>query len=491
MKNLNAHCLEGAAFALAIALATACSDDTPADLDASPPMIDAAAPVESTLYIPPLLEGPSFTLTAAQGTWEFFEGVQTNTYGYNGGYLGPTLLMETGDNIDISVTNQIGENTTVHWHGLHVAPDDDGGPHTDFADGETWSPSFTMMNPAATFWYHPHPHGQTTAQVNMGLAGMLIVRDDVERGLSLPRTYGVDDVPLVLQDRTFDGNGQIEVGPLGDTMTINGTIDPLLAAPAQMVRFRLLNGSNERAYMLGFSDDRTFQMIATEAGLREQPLELNRLRLAPGERAEIVVDLGGDLGGQLALTNYATELPPGIFGGPGPMPNDLSENDTDILAISVIDATADAVTALPAQLTTHTVWNEGDADVIRPFVFQGGMPPGTPFTINGVEMDLQVINETVFLGDLEIWEISNETMVAHPFHIHDISFYILDRDGGAPPPEEQGWKDTVLVTAGETVRVIARYDDFSDPVVPYMYHCHILPHEDGGMMGQFLVVDPP
>lgn len=463
--------------------------DAGADDDAGTVADAGGGATGRALYIPPLLEGPTLSLTAAPGTWEFFDGVATNTYGYNGGYLGPTLLIETGTAVDISVLNNLAEDTTVHWHGLHVAPTDDGGPHTTFAPGETWNPTFTMLNHAATFWYHPHPHGQTTAQVNMGLAGMMIVRDATEMALSLPRTYGVDDIPVVLQDRTFDASGQIMVAPLGETAVINGTIDAVFDAPAQMVRLRLLNGSNERTYMLGFDDGRSFEMIATEAGLREAPLSLTRLQIAPGERAEIVVDLSGDEGGTVALTNYPSELGTGILGGPsrpGTPANALNDSDTVLLTFSVGAATADAVTALPATLTTHTLLNEVDVDVTRPMVFADSGPM-TPFTINGAQMDMAVINERVALGATEVWEITNTTPVAHPFHIHDISFYVLDREGVAPPAEEIGWKDVVLALPGETVRVIMRFDDFSDPVVPYMYHCHILPHEDGGMMGQFLV----
>jgi bilirubin oxidase len=454
--------------------------------------------LSSELAIPPLLDGTEQSLSLDLATHEFMGGVATATYGYNGSYLGPTLIWDFGDTQQMHVTNGIEENTTTHWHGGHVAPEDDGGPHTTVEPGETWSPSFEIQNRASTMWYHPHPHGQTTAQVNYGAAGMIIVRDAEEAALALPRTYGTDDIPLIIQDRTFQNDGSFEITPLGEQMVVNGVLDPWVSLPAQVVRLRALNGSNQRTYQLGMSDNRPMQLIGTDLGLLEAPVEATRLQMAPGERFEILLDLSADEDGTLSLMSYASELAAGISGAGecgggggcgGGAANPLNGVDFQILEIRVGAATSDPVTTIPGSLVALSRWAEEDATVTRQMVLAGGMM-GAPFTINGVEMDASVINETVTLGDIEIWEIENNSMMAHPFHLHDVHFFILDRNGVPPAATESGPKDTVLVKRNEKVRFITQFLDHADPVLPYMYHCHILPHEDGGMMGQFLVVEP-
>ncbi len=153
---------------------------------------------QTTIPIPPALEGTTFDLTLQHGVREFFLGTQTTTIGYNGSYLGPTLVLEKGQTVTLHVNNKLGDTTTTHWHGLHVAAKNDGSPHTPIMADETWSPNFEVMDNAATYWYHPHLHGKTLNQVVKGAAGLIIVRDNEEAALNLPRTYGVDDVPLVL-----------------------------------------------------------------------------------------------------------------------------------------------------------------------------------------------------------------------------------------------------------------------------------------------------
>lgn len=452
------------------------------------------------LHIPPTLEGPTYNLTMHRTTHTFMDGIETNTYAFNESYLGPTLIMNEGDDIQINVTNEIGESTTVHWHGMHVSPANDGGPHTAFEDGVTWSPAFTVLDKATTFWYHPHLHHKTNEQVYRGLAGMIIIRDDEEALLDLPRTYGVDDIPLILQDRQFDRRGQLifnagGAGAGGDVMVINGTLDPHLEVPAQVVRFRVVNGSGARVYNLGFDDNRMYQQIGSDGGLLSAPVALNRIRLAPGERAEFLVDLGSDENQTLELVNYASELnrgEPGGTGGGGMGVNPLDGTDTAFLSIRVGATGNVPVTSIPGALVTVTRIPEVEAVRTRPIRLDGGGrgPDGpSPFTINGVSMDLTVINEVVNLDDTEIWELTNMTNTPHPFHIHDIQFYILDRNGQLPAPNEQGRKDVVLVYPNETVRFITTFDDFADPDIPYMYHCHLLGHEDAGMMGQFIVIN--
>ena len=231
-----------------------------------------AAPVASTpgfnaLWIPPALEGPDFALDLAPSTAKLLDGADVAPISYNGAPMwGPTLIMRKGDDVSIAVTNHLAEDTTTHWHGIHLPPEMDGGPHQVIAPGATWNPSWTVKNNAATYWYHPHAHELTWKQMNQGAGGFLIIRDDEEAALDLPRTYGVDDIPLVLTSRAFTDTGEIETTRIyGDHALANGVMDAEVGLPAQRVRFRILNAEIERAYTLGFSDGRSFSVIATDS----------------------------------------------------------------------------------------------------------------------------------------------------------------------------------------------------------------------------------
>lgn len=445
------------------------------------------------LFIPPAIEGTTFSLTIDESTRQFFDGQSTETIGFNGDFLGPTLIFNQGDDISISVTNQLErDETTVHWHGMHVSPEDDGGPHTVINPGTSWTPDFTVLDRATTFWYHPHLHEKTNEHVTKGAAGMIIIRSEDESGLALPRTYGEDDIPLIIQAKSFDNQNQLD--PRGDDthFMVNGTLAPYLELPSQMVRLRLLNGSNERVLNIGFHDDRIFQQIGSDGGLLSAPVSMDRLRLATGERAEIVVNLAADNGETLTLLTYASELGQGIPGGPAGMGGGmggagLDGQDIEFLELRVGAQTGTPVSNISTNLATHNPWEESEADNTRTITMDGG-GMGNPFSLDDAIFDINFVNETVMLDDIEVWSITNNTNIAHPFHIHDVQFYILDKNGQAPPPNEQGLKDVVLVEGNQTVRFITKFEDFADPEVPYMYHCHILPHEDGGMMGQFIVV---
>lgn len=460
---------------------------------------------QNQLMIPPTLSGTNIDLTLQTGTHQFYSGTNTNTYGANGNILAPTLLLNQGDFVNFTVNNTLSDTTTIHWHGLHVAPQNDGGPHTYIEPNTTWSPSFTIMDKAATYWYHPHLHKKTNEHVSKGIAGLLIVRDAEEMALNLPRDYGVDDFPLVLQTKDFDANKQIVVHSNNDeTQMVNATINPYLEVPSQVVRFRVLNGSSMRVFNLGLSNGASFYQIASDGGLLSTPFSTTRVMLAPGERAELLIDFSGMNGQTVDLNSFASELPNGMYGAatPGMMsmlslngynPNPLNGTDFKLLQFNIGTQTASPVTSIPTSLVTVTPIPEANAVKTRSFVMQpaqmGQNQLNGNFLINGASMDMSVINETVYLNDTEIWEIRNQSGISHPFHIHDVQFYILDRNGVAPPINEQGRKDVVFVKPQETVRFISVFEDFANDEIPYMYHCHLLTHEDEGMMGQFLVID--
>ncbi|MGM0523771.1 MAG: multicopper oxidase family protein [Bacillota bacterium] len=437
---------------------------------------------EVALPIPPLIEDtdPSenktaFEITAEASSRAFVDGVETDTLGYNGDYLGPTIKVRRGEEVSATITNEMEDLTTIHWHGLEVDAEDDGGPHSGILPGASWNPEFTIDQPAATLWYHPHPEKDTGRQVYNGLAGMFIIEDDVTDQLPLPKDYGENDIPLIIQDKRFDQNGNfkydlqmpdIMTGLMGDTMLVNGAVAPELDTEQGLMRFRILNGSNARVFELELNNHQSFYQIASDGGLLEQPVEMNRLVLGPAERAEIVIDFSDvDMGESRQLMNEAVPF----------MTFNVNKEPTPGIE-------------LPDQLTTIEEIPTSESVTTREFVFQG---MGPSVNINGKQFDMDRIDEVVELNTTEIWEVTNDSGMGmmggtvHPFHAHGVQFQIISRDGNPPPPNETGWKDTFIVYPGETVRAIARFKHEG----VFMYHCHILEHEDAGMMGQFDVRD--
>jgi blue copper oxidase len=463
---------------------------------------------QSALPIPTLLSGTTFNLNIINGHQSFYPGSSTPTYGINDSFLGPTLLLQKGDFVNINVRNSLvgtGNSTTMHWHGLHVPARYDGGPDQVINQGSTWTASFKVLNKAATFWYHPHGLNKTDLHVSKGLAGFIIVRDSAEALINLPRTYGVDDFPIVVQSKSFDVLHQIAIATEMDTaIMLNGAINPYLNVPSQVIRLRLLNGSSMRSYLFGLSDTLSFKMIGGDGGLLDTALTLNRVRLSPGERAEILVDLQGMSGRTIYLKAFNSELPDGIYGAahvtgslggsiPGYSFNPLNGADFNLLEMRIGTMTASPVTSTPTALLPQDTWPA--VDTSRIFLLESdslGSPEGQvegPFNINGLHFSMDSINVITFLNNTEKWKIINNTGIAHPFHIHNVHFTVLNVNGGAVPITERGRKDVVLVMPGEYVEFITRFEDYADNHVPYMYHCHLLHHEDDGMMGSFLVID--
>lgn len=477
--------------------------------------IESSAQWTSTLPIPLTLPGTQagnvmqYNLTMDSTSFVFFPGGQAMpTYSFNNsGLLGPTIIWNTGDSVQMNVTNNLSSSSTVHWHGAHVPARADGGPHDTIAAGATWSPKFKILDNAATMWYHPHLHEHTLEQVQMGLAGLIIINDpnDPFQAL-LPTTYGEDDIPLILQDKAFDVNGADSTlnvtCTMGPVAFVNGAYKPVVTVPAQMVRFRLLNGASERVFAPALKDGSQYTIIATDAGYTAAPITQNTpMPLASGERVEWVLDLTSRQGDTLYITNFPTTLGTSVPGGPtaGTVPGcytqgPLDSVNTDMIMIIVGPPSPTPVTSLPAAFNPLTPPSKADSDRTRTknLVFAPNNTP--PFLIDNNVFEMETINDTILLNDIEIWEIINSSGVAHPFHIHDIHFYILDVNSDTILPAHlQGPKDVVLVENGDTVRFITQFTTFDSPLeaeYSYMYHCHILSHEDGGMMQQFVVIDP-
>ncbi|MBG6056381.1 FtsP/CotA-like multicopper oxidase with cupredoxin domain [Salinibacterium sp. CAN_S4] len=440
------------------------------------------------LSIPPLAASTidesgrrTFTLTAQTGSTEFIDGSRTPTWGFNGSYLGPTLVAERGERVQINVRNELDEPTTVHWHGMHLPSAMDGGPHQKVESGAEWSPSWTIDQPASTLWYHPHPHGATEDHVARGLAGLFYVTDPLERGLDLPHEYGVDDIPVIVQDVRFDAAGALDrrggfVGALGDRILVNGTLAPILEVDRSVVRLRLLNASTARVFNFGFDDGRDIVLIGTDGGLLPRPQPLESLPLSPGERAEILVAVTP--GETVVLQSRDPQLGAVVpFGGP-----DGGSDAFDVLQVNAAESLA-SEGVIPSDLVPIESLREADASAERSFVLDGT-------EINGRTMDLNRVNDIVILNSTEIWTVTNDMPRPHNFHVHGVQFQVLDQNGAAPPPTLSGWKDTIYLEPNVSYRLIMQFENFSDPNMPYMYHCHLLAHEDAGMMGQFVVVKP-
>ncbi|MGI3185097.1 multicopper oxidase domain-containing protein [Nioella aestuarii] len=430
------------------------------------------------LAMPPLLdtrETGRVALTATPGSTAFGGGASTPTAGYNQGYLGPTVVMQNGD-LAAEVQNNLDEAITTHWHGLLVPGEHDGGPQQAIEPGASWTPDLTIAQDPATVWYHTHMHGRIPEQVYFGLAGVIHLTDGQDDARGLPSTYGIDDLTLVLQDRRFDRSGRMIYDPsmmdimhgfAGNRMLINGQAGATAVVPEGIVRLRLLNGSNARIYTLFMDDTRPMHLVATDGGFLPAPVALDALRLSPGERAEVLVD-------------FSSGGAPVLMSDPG--------QAYGVLQFATDSTLSARITHLPDQLDGAPEDLSGAEAVTRQVSLDMGMGGmmmgGGGFAINGRPFDMRRIDFEVALGSVERWQIRS-TMVAHPFHVHGVRFRVITENGGPPRPENTGWKDTVLVP-GEA-EILARFDQPASRETPFMFHCHILEHEDAGMMGQFTV----
>ncbi len=449
------------------------------------------------LWIPDTLSGTTFNLTLMESNLQLIPGNVTITSGVNNSFWGPTLFFNKNDEVFMNVQNSLNDETTLHWHGFHLPAVMDGGPHQVIPPGALWQPHWVVKNKAATFWYHPHLHEMSQEQMTKGLGGFIIVRDEEEAALVLPRTYGVDDIPLALTSRRYDSDNAFVYTntAYGDYMLTNGTPNAEVDLPRQFVRLRILNAEMERAYNLGFSDNRTFHIIGNDGGLLNAPVEATRVILAVGERIEIMVDLGSDTeGSTLDLKAYNSGFALGFPGGePGTSGNFgslLNNLDFTVLHINVIGSTSNAVTAVPSTLANSTFLTETDATVNRTVTVTGGQGP-TPFSFDNTPFNLATINKTVDVNTIEKWTITNNQIFGHTFHIHDVQFKIVSRSNGAVGEYENGWKDVLYLPRNTSATFVAKFEDYSDAIHPFMYHCHFANHEDAGMMGQFVVTGTP
>lgn len=438
-------------------------------------------------------------LTCAPGTHDFGTGTASQTYGINGPYLGPVIRAKQGQTLPFDVLNQLDAVTTLHWHGLHIPGDVDGGPHQEIAPGATWSPDVPTVQQASMNWFHSHMHGLTAEQTHKGLAGVLLIEDDASLSADLPATYAVDDFTLVLQDKTFDEAGRMSYGVSaqvfedgfeGETLVVNGTVAPVRQhVPTGLVRLRILNACNARFLTLSLATG-PMNVIASEGGFLPSMAESETVIMSPGERYEILVDM---------RSTDTNSLQVG-FENEGFLTGLLGNGLTTMTALTLTRDTRPGFDGnLPNRLANLAPPNAAEATRTRDFALQmdtgadlaalasawGNVCGGGAMAINGQPMKMDRIDEKVAKGETEIWRVSVDDML-HPFHVHGCSFRILKQNGGDPPTYAQGWKDMVHVEDGWS-EVLVRFDYDAPKDAPYMYHCHILEHEDCGMMGQFTV----
>ena len=461
------------------------------------------------LPIPTLIDGTDgepINLQIRNGAWSFMPGVITPTLGIGQEYLGPTIRTRRNSELNLRYHNTLAEGAAIHGHGLHVPGEVDGGPQLEIAPGDRWSPTLSIVQPAATCWYHSHTHGKSGEQTYRGLAGMIVIDDEETDSLNLPHRYGIDDLPIVIQDRTFDERGRLvysladagEDGWYGDVVVINGAVAPVATVPAGKVRLRLLNGANARFYIVAFADNRPFQKIASDGGLLTAPVPMTAMEMSPGERCEIVVDVSDGKSAEL-LTLFEDEVDEAEEGTVRDLLGVLGKSGMSVAKPSLtleVDGTLLAHTApVPEELTIITRPDENEIMRTRDFVLSmehdgdhgtHGGHAAMEMTINGSAMDMNVINERVQRGVWERWRIRSD-QGAHPFHAHGCSFLIEQMEGSVAPPDQQGWKDTVVLDDDDWSEIVVRFDHPATEQYPYMYHCHILEHEDRGMMGQFTV----
>ena len=451
----------------------------------------------------------------------------TTVWGYDGLFPGPTIEAYQDMPVTVNWINDLRDDqnnlrtdhyfpvdlcphgaenlpkVVTHLHGGHVPPEVDGNPEATFLPGNFETYVYPNNQEAATLWCHDHALGITRLNVMMGLAMFYIVRDDNESSLDLPTYADGYEIPIAIQDRTFNPDGSLKYSAadpwqdhfFGDTFVVNGKAWPYLNVDQGKYRFRFLNGCTSRTVTLGLSNGASFVLIGLEGGLIEAPVSISELTIAPGERRDVIVDFAGLAPGtEVILTNSA---PVPYTGSPGP--TDLPE-----VMKFIVQNQAGDTDPVPANLRTIEVLQPADSVETRYFTLAKSPDPCTgkdEWLINGLHWN--DITEFPVRGTTEIWAFANASGMMHPMHMHLVFFQVLDRDtftlgpGGEvipggnpvpPDPDDVGWKDTVQVDADELVRVIARFDDY---LGLYPYHCHILEHEDHEMMRQFQVVAPP
>ncbi len=438
----------------------------------------------------PSQAGANHTLSA-QSTIANLKGTDIPVLGYQpNSLLGPSFRVNNGDAVNILLQNNLSEHTNIHWHGLKIPALMDGHPDQLANAGGTFRYQFTVNQRAGLSWYHPHPHEMTGKQVFQGLAGLFIINDAEEAALNLPS--GQFELPLVIQDKRISSNGitynpsmeEVMAGYMGDSILVNGVYSPYTEVATHFYRLRMLNGSNARVYNMALSNNTDMIIIGNDGGLLKTPSSVKEILIAPGERLDVLVNFAGNaIGTEIFLTGKE-------FGNGGEA---QGKQHFKIMKFKITSNVTDTFT-VPAILSNVTTVPASSAVKTRTFEISNAMEHhGYPMNngmqmrhrINGKLFDSNRIDETVSPNTNELWVFDNSKGgEPHPMHLHGVFFQIVQRSGGRSSliASETGWKDTVLVMPGETVRVIVPFESNTGK---FVFHCHNLEHEDDGMMLQY------
>ena len=471
-------------------------------------------------------------LTLQAGKTKWFDLFQTTTWGVEGPLLGPAIRLSRGSKVQMMVKNQLAEDVAVHWHGLEVPGNADGGPQSFVKPGGSWKAEFQVDQQAATCWFHPHTHARTGFQVAMGLGGLIIIEDEISAKLPLPSAWGADDIPVILQDKRFTEGNEIDynlgimeaaVGWFGDVMLANGGIYPKHIAPKGWLRFRLLNACNARSLRISTSDNRPMYVIASDGGFLAEPVLVHDLNIYTGERFEVMIDASDGKAFDLIslpVTQIGMTLPP--FDKPFPV---LAVDIVNVHNKGTLPDTLANMPSVPSlsgvpkrhlelsmdermdmqgmQMLEKRFGSQALPKGMEGHMMSGGMAGMSGmhgssnqesldiFTSNRINGKAFQMNEPAFdvkQGQYEIWRITSDMhdMMLHPFHIHGAQFRILSENGKPVPEHRQGWKDIVLAERGSS-EVLVKFNHLAPKERMYMAHCHLLEHEDTGMMMGFTV----
>lgn len=406
---------------------------------------------------------------------------------YNGASPGPVLRVREGDAVRLKFTNRLAEITNLHLHGLHISPSVDN-PLRELEPNDSVTLEFTVpKGSAGTYWYHPHVHGMVAPQLFAGMAGVIVVEGEAD---AIPELRDAQEQLIVLRDLELT-NGlpakQTSMdwmnGKEGAILTVNGAIKPTLTARKSTLRLRLVNASNARYYRLKL-ENHPLYLIATDGGMIEKPVALEELLLAPGERAEVLVQLERE--GTFRLQNLPYPRGTRMMGGMnmggsgmgGMSMGGMGSGDPNPQTLMLVSAPKLPKPApLPSSLGSVATLDVSRAALTRRLVFTEKMMQ-SKFFINAKLFDPNRVDFTGKVDSLEVWEIENKADMDHPFHLHTFPFQVLSRNGR--PEDYRAWKDVVNLKKNDLVRIAVPLSDFTGKTV---YHCHIAEHEDRGMMG--------
>lgn len=445
------------------------------------PSVAYADPViDKQLPIPPLLEshnGQPLFVTLQKVHWAFNGNKKAEVWGINGSTPGPTIKVKSGDDVKLIYSNRLNESVSMTVSGLLVPGTQMGGAARLMSPGAYWSPVLPIRQKAATCWYHANTPFKMAPHVYNGLVGMWIIEDDESKSLPLPKHYGVNDFPIIIQDKRIDNFGSPEYdkdaavdGFYGDTLLVNGREDPYIEVSRGWIRLRLVNASNARRYELQANDGRSLYLIASDQGLLTAPVELKSIPMAPGERREILVDMSE--GDEVIITagnsaGFMDKLR-GIF-----EPSNLLRN-ANVLTIRPTGLMSLMTDKIPEQLAVD---NTQITTSIQPRTIQlHDSPPG----INNARWELTRIDLVGKQNGWERWMVT--TSSPQPFHIEGARFKVINHDGQKPEPADFGWKDTVWIDNQSELLVELKQPSYTH--FPFLYYSQILENADIGMAGQ-------